>query len=134
MKLNKMEISAIAENIYKDVNKKVSDYNKKVENSFDDWFEKFKKTPNYKDFAELISCAKLISTRFERSGITYYVTNLAKFSVEEIVRPMFRKEIESKLKKNKVDISQIKNDIIIAQVKNEDLDSLIKQITEKYSK
>lgn len=130
-KLNKMEISAIADKIYSDIKKKIKDSNNKVESGFDEWFAKFKTTSDFMKIETIISYCKDISKKYKNCDIPYHISNLATYTEEAVAKGVFKKTI--KLKECNIKVEEIRNDIIIAQAKNEDLDKLIKDLTEKYS-
>lgn len=134
-KLNKMEISAIADKIYSDIKKQKDDYNKvlKSEDSYKEWLKSFKKTSQYKLAVQTIDIAKEFNKVFEKipKKRGYSNISISTYTIEDICESVWEDSLE--LKQISIDKSDIERDIIIAQAKNEDLDKLIKDLTEKYS-
>ena len=134
-KLNKMEISAIADKIYSDIKKQKDDYNKvlKSEDSYKEWLKSFKKTSQYKLAVQTTDIAKQFNEVFgkipKKRG--YSNISMSTYTIEDICESVWEDDLE--LKQLSIDKSDIERDIIIAQAKNEDLDKLIKELTEKYS-
>lgn len=128
-KLNKMEISAIAEQIVADVTTKVSEYNTNIrKKEFEKWLEGFKETDDYKTLKKYEKIEKDVERIYnETRGYSYNILRTS-----EVLNQMFGKAVSVKTK-SYPSKQTIEREIIISQAKSEDLDELIKKLTEKYS-
>lgn len=134
-KLNKMEMSAIADKIYNDIKEKVDNYNREIksESNYKEWLKEYKKTPDYKLIFKTENTVKEFNEVFKKIENKRGYRNLSAnvSDTEDILCRVF--ETTLNLKELKISRESIERDIIIAQAKNEDLEALIADLTVKYS-
>jgi IS4 transposase len=129
VKLNKMEISAIASRIVQDVKNSNNKYNKVLEDKYPEWLKSYKKTEEYKFISSLVSGIKKHDEKYKDDYYLRFGTNL---NFERFIKHHFSKTL--KLKTKFPNQSEVEEDLIIAQAMNKDIESLIVELTAKYSK
>jgi len=117
IKLNKQEISSLANKIYNDRRKKLAEDKEYL-------IKAFKKTAEFKKIEKDV---KLVQSIFDK----YYDEdshrwNKNNLSVDSILKNYKELEIEEK----HISISDIENSIILAQIESDSLDEIIKKVTE----
>jgi len=117
IKLNKQEISSLANKIYNDRRKKLAEDKEYL-------IKVFKKTAEFKKIEKDV---KLVQSIFDK----YYDEdshrwNKNNLSVNSILKNYKELEIEEK----HISISDIENSIILAQIESDSLDEIIKKVTE----
>lgn len=135
-KLNKMEISAIADKIIKDVNGSIKSYNEEInsDENYNKWLKKFIKTSEYALIIQTIDIVKEYNTLVKEArkrkrwggSITIHIDE-----EDDILKALFSNTIKEK--ESNITREDLINELILSQAKNEDLDKLIKDLTEKYS-
>lgn len=136
-KLNKQEISAIAEDIYEKINAPINEYNALVSSNdaFKMWEITFDKSSKGKELINLYDTVDLLNEKakkykYSKYGSTRTLNIGITENLEYVKRELFKETI--KYKPNKGDISLIERELIIAQAKNTDVDAMIASILEKY--
>lgn len=131
-KLSKMEISAIAEKIAEDARKVNNEKNRQFrETEYPKWLAKFQKTKAYKSLASYISVQNEVKELLSDQSTGLYINLL---NMDTVQINLFNKANKEYLKNAMHSATEIERDIIIAQAKNADIDVLIAELTEKYSK
>ena len=132
-KLSKMEISAIANKIADDVLKATQKYNDELrDKEFKLWLTKYQKTKDYKVVKAFYEMQEDLQRITRNLSWNYRLSEYKNF--DKILREIFTQSNKLDLKYNNASVVKLEQDIIIAQAKNEDIDVLITELTEKYSK
>lgn len=141
-KLNKQEIDAVASKIYDDISAPIVEYNNslKTEQNKDEWVNKFKETPRYRKILLMFEKINTLNAEIRKENINYklkYDTSLRTMSIscncdiEDIIDYEYNNSL--KFKNIPVGELEIARELIIAQAMNSDLETVIKQITDKYT-
>ena len=131
-KLSKMEISAIAEKISEDSRDKNREINKIFKNTeYPKQLNKFQRTKAYKSLQTYISAQDEVKELLSGHSSGLYINIL---NLENVLLNLFNREYKEQLKVIVPSTTEIERDIIIAQARNVDIDALIIELTEKYSK
>ena len=132
-KLSKMEISAIANKIADDVLKATQKYNDELrDKEFKLWLTKYQKTKDYKVVKAFYEMQEDLQRITRNLSWNYRLSEYKNF--DKILREIFTQSNKLDLKYNNASVVKLEQDIIIAQAKNADIDVLITELTEKYSK
>lgn len=134
MKLNNSEIKALANKVYTDIKKKIKEQNNtiEVENSYDKWLIKFKKTSEYKLVLNLENSYKQLNINFPEWELRVHYNR----SLEEFIKSKLEEIYNKTISRREVPIKeeQLINEIIIAQITTSDIDLMITNLVEKYTK
>jgi len=138
-KLNRTEISAIAEDIYTKITTPIDNYNKELtsDKAFEEWREGFCKTQEYNDLIANLNAIENLNKFFNKYEFTSYNRSKVKVKVEinkdyySLVRIIWENSLQLKI--YPTTIEKISQDLIIAQARNEGIDTMIESIIQKYS-
>jgi hypothetical protein len=111
MKLNNKQIDALVNTIHGKLSKEIEEHNKKIrqENSFEKWFEKFKKTSDYKKTIEFLEVAKkynLPESFFNSawSKSENFFKHIYNYSLTGLIKPMiYSSQIRDKIILNSIE-------------------------------
>lgn len=132
-KLSKMEISAIANKIVDDITTANQKYNDELkEKEFKVWIVKYQKTKDYKVLKQYFDLQEDLYRITKNLSYSYSLNKISK--LDKLLNEIFVKDNKLQLKYVMTSKENIERDIIIAQARNVDIDALITELTEKYSK
>ena len=128
MKLTKIQISALADKIYNQVNSKIDAENKALKEDAAK-FAKWKK--ENKEYVEALENAVKYCKELLKFDDEYYVRTVANIDVIQKLTVEFKKTLTLKDKPYKSDIEQ---DIILETIEDIDINTLVDKLVDKYSK
>ena len=128
MKMNNMQISALADKIYAQIVKEIDqqrDLLIKDANKLNKW-----KKDN-KSYIESLTAAVEGCKKYVKFSDDYYVKNISQINIEDKIQNKFINSLKLKSYPSK---ESIKQDIILETIESTDLETIINKLVEKYSK